>query len=74
MQTVYIGSTLINDVMLGSQRMDDVIARPYPLNIDWLILGGGGGGGGAAAPPTPNPGGGGGAGRFVSSSFIANWK
>ena len=25
MQTVYVGNTLINDVMLGSQRMDDVI-------------------------------------------------
>jgi hypothetical protein len=25
MQTVYIGSTLVNDVMLGSQRMDDVL-------------------------------------------------
>jgi len=25
MQTVYIGNTLINDVMLGSQRMDDVL-------------------------------------------------
>jgi len=24
MQTVYIGNTLVNDVMLGSQRMDDV--------------------------------------------------
>lgn len=27
MQTVYIGNTLVNDVMLGSQRMDDVIQR-----------------------------------------------
>ena len=27
MQTVYIGNTLINDVMLGSQRMDDVLTR-----------------------------------------------
>jgi hypothetical protein len=25
MQTVYVGNTLINDVMLGSQRMDDVL-------------------------------------------------
>lgn len=30
MQTVYIGNTLINDVMLGSQRMDDVIAGVVP--------------------------------------------
>lgn len=27
MQTVYIGTTLVNDVMLGSQRMDDVLTR-----------------------------------------------
>jgi hypothetical protein len=27
MQTVYIGNTLVNDVMLGSQRMDDVLTR-----------------------------------------------
>jgi hypothetical protein len=45
MQTVYVGNTLINDVMLGSQRMDDVIAQPYPLNIDWLLVGGGASGG-----------------------------
>jgi len=28
MQIVYFGNTLINDVMLGSQRMDDVILKP----------------------------------------------
>jgi len=27
MQTVYIGNTLVNDVMLGSQRMDDVFTK-----------------------------------------------
>jgi hypothetical protein len=27
MQTVYIGNTLVNDVMLGSKRMDDVFTR-----------------------------------------------
>jgi hypothetical protein len=27
MQTVYIGNTLVNDVMLGSQRMDDVFTQ-----------------------------------------------
>ena len=27
MQTVYIGNTLVNDVMLGSQRMDDVLQK-----------------------------------------------
>jgi hypothetical protein len=30
MQTVYVGNTLINDVMLGSQRMDDVIQYKIP--------------------------------------------
>jgi hypothetical protein len=29
MQTVYLGNTLINDVMLGSQRMDDVFSLNY---------------------------------------------
>lgn len=30
MQTVYIGNTLVNDIMLGSQRMDDVLTNiPY---------------------------------------------
>lgn len=29
MQTVYVGNTLINDVMIGSQRMDDVISFNY---------------------------------------------
>jgi len=69
MQTVYIGTTLVNDVMLGSQRMDDVIARQYPLTIEWLLLGGGAGGGGSSGGSSN--GGGGGAGIFVSSSFIA---
>jgi hypothetical protein len=36
MQTVYVGNTLINDVMLGSQRMDDVIqlipSSPIPTS------------------------------------------
>ena len=29
MQTIYIGSTLVNDVMLGSQRMDDIFSLNY---------------------------------------------
>jgi hypothetical protein len=32
MQTVYIGNTLINDVMLGSQRMDDVLEVNQGIN------------------------------------------
>lgn len=41
MQTVYIGNTLVNDVMLGSQRMDDVvqyISPGYVTNTATLIL------------------------------------
>jgi hypothetical protein len=67
MQTVYVGNTLINDVMLGSQRMDDVFKGIIsPLSIDWMMAAGGASGG------TGNgiiSGGGGGAGRFVSSSI-----
>jgi len=32
MQTVYIGNTLVNDVMLGSQRMDDVLEINQGIN------------------------------------------
>jgi hypothetical protein len=32
MQTIYLGNNLINDVMLGSQRMDDVISFNYDNN------------------------------------------
>lgn len=31
MQLVYLGNTLINDVMLGSQRMDDVLQKQYSM-------------------------------------------
>jgi hypothetical protein len=65
MQTVYIGNTLVNDVMLGSQRMDDVFTGEV-LNIDWLIVAGGGGGGNGIS--SFDRGGYGGAGRFVNSS------
>lgn len=35
METVYLGNTLINDVMLGSQRMDDVIGGlPFISDIN----------------------------------------
>jgi hypothetical protein len=39
MQTLYVGNTLINDVMLGSQRMDDVFSNPN-YNIGDLAYGG----------------------------------
>jgi hypothetical protein len=32
MQTIYIGNTLINDVMLGSQRMDDILEINQGIN------------------------------------------
>ena len=40
MQTIYIGNTLINDVMLGSQRMDDVLTKgniPKQIPLDGLM-------------------------------------
>ena len=64
MRQVYLGGTLINDVFLGSNRMDDVLHEAQ-LSIDWLLVGGGGSGGNAFE----TRGGGGGAGRFVSSSL-----
>jgi hypothetical protein len=69
MQTVYVGNTLINDVMLGAQRMDDVIAQLQPLNIQYLIVGGGGPGG--TSVEGGRGGGNGGAGGLLSGSFIA---
>jgi hypothetical protein len=67
MRQVYLGTTLINDVFLGSDRMDDVRQDTLPLPIDWLLVGGGASGG---ARVDAGFGGGGGAGRFVSSSLI----
>jgi hypothetical protein len=34
MHTVYLGNTLINDVMLGAQRMDDVILKAPSASIE----------------------------------------
>lgn len=64
MQTLYIGNTLVNDIMLGSQRMDDTLENPN-LFIEWLLVGGGASGGTFAN----RNGGGGGAGRMVTSSL-----
>ena len=70
MQTVYIGNTLVNDVMLGSQRMDDVIVNTF-LPIEYLVVAGGGAGGGAAVgQPAPGSGGGGGGGLRSGSLFL----
>jgi hypothetical protein len=64
MQTVYIGNTLVNDVMLGSQRMDDVFTPKSPFQIEYLIVGGGGGSRGQSA------GGGAGGGLLSGSTFL----
>jgi hypothetical protein len=68
MQTVYVGNTLINDVMLGSQRMDDALQATM-LPIDILIVASGGGGGSAGGGNNNGSGGGAGAGRYLSASF-----
>ena len=62
MQTVYIGNTLINDVMLGSQRMDDVLQK-QTLTVEYLMVAAGGAGG-------TSFGGGGGAGGLLSGSSV----
>jgi hypothetical protein len=59
MQTVYIGNTLVNDVMLGSQRMDDV-TRNSRITAEYLVVAGGAAGG---------SGGGNGAGGLLSGSL-----
>jgi len=66
MQTVYIGNTLVNDVMLGSQRMDDVTLSDTYL-VEYLIVAGGGGGGLGGGTGGE---GGGGAGGMITGSLI----
>jgi len=66
MQTVYIGNTLVNDVMLGAQRMDDVIQPVSPFTVEYLVIGPGGGGGPRG---TTYNSGGGGAGGLLSGSL-----
>jgi len=62
METVYLGNTLINDVMLGSQRMDDTLQNRNIL-IEYLVVAGGGAGGqGDDGGSGTQHGGGGGAG------------
>jgi len=66
MQTVYIGSTLVNDIMLGSQRMDDVFTPKTSLDVQYLVVAGGGAGGVGDGDVAA----GGGAGGFLSGSFV----
>lgn len=70
MQTVYIGNTLINDVYLGSQRMDDTLNVNPAFRIEYVVIAGGGSG--AKGDSTYTGWGGGGAGGFASGSLILN--
>ena len=68
MQTVYIGNTLINDVMLGSQRMDDVLTALSSFDAEYLVIGSAANGGTGGGSPLRS-GGGGGAGGLLSGSL-----
>lgn len=66
MQTVYIGNTLVNDIFLGSQRMDDVFENPSVVfTTEYLVVAGGGRGANGTAT---RRGGGAGAGGLLSGS------
>jgi len=69
METVYIGSTLVNDIMLGSQRMDDVFTPQAAINAEFLVVASGNSGGDGVGA-TPRGGAGGGAGGLLSGSLI----
>jgi hypothetical protein len=69
MQTVYVGNTLVNDVMLGSQRMDDVFSLNSSYSIEYLVVAGGGGGGPVFGGTASGCGGGGG---LLSGSLLVN--
>jgi len=71
MRQVYLGGTLINDIFLGDDRMDDVFKPILPLNVDYLVVAGGGSGGNQGASGKA---GGGGAGGLLSgsASFVPN--
>jgi hypothetical protein len=68
MQTVYIGNTLINDIFLGSQRMDDAFQAPAAFNAEFLVVASGARGGSGGGSPS-RTGGGGGAGGLLSGSL-----
>jgi hypothetical protein len=70
MQTVYIGNTLINDIFLGSQKIDDAYQVRTTI-AEYLIVGAGGSGGQYATGNT-RVGGGGGAGGLLSGSIVLN--
>jgi hypothetical protein len=69
MQTVYIGNTLINDIFLGSQRMDDVFENALvSFQAEFLVVASGARGGTGGGSPS-RTGGGGGAGGLLSGSL-----
>jgi hypothetical protein len=68
MQTVYIGNTLVNDVMLGAQRMDDVFTALPTIQAEYLVIASGNKGGTGGGFPNRR-GGGGGAGGLLSGSL-----
>jgi hypothetical protein len=70
MQTVYIGSTLVNDIMLGSQRMDDVFTPPAAITAEFLVVASGNSGGIGQNGNPFRAGAGGGAGGLLSGSLI----
>jgi hypothetical protein len=69
MNTIYIGTTLINDMFLGSGKITDLQAIKPNLSIEYLVIGSGGYG---ASGNNSNQarGGGGGAGGLLSGSAI----
>jgi hypothetical protein len=69
MQTVYIGNTLVNDVMLGSQRMDDAFTPLATINAEFLVVSSGNRGGNGASAELYR-GAGAGAGGLLSGSLI----
>ena len=68
METIYIGNTLINDIFLGSQRMDDALQALPAIQAEYLIVASGNYGGTGGGSPTRR-GGGGGAGGLLSGSL-----
>lgn len=61
MKQVYKGTTLINDIFIGSDRVGNVIPPVQPFIVEYVVAGGGAGGGSA--------GGGGGGGEVATGSI-----
>lgn len=63
MKQVYKGTTLINDVFIGSNRLGNIINPIAPFVVEYVVAAAGAGGGGAG-------GGGGGAGEVQTGSMV----